>query len=122
MAKNLIGDNIRRILANNKATRKIGVPYKQVELAEAMGTSRQQIGAYVNGRHIMGTATILKMADVLGVTQYELIGTEEDQTIFAIGREVAKSPILKELFEKVVAGEITDEQLNKVVEVITSLK
>jgi len=123
MAKNLIiGDNIRRILANNKATRKIGVPYTQVELAEAMGTTRQQIGAYVNGRHIMGTATILKMADVLGVTQYELIGTEEDQTIFAIGREVAKSPILKELFEKVVAGEITDEQLNKVVEVITSLK
>ncbi len=123
MAKNLIiGDNIRRILANNKATRKIGVPYTQVELAEAMGTTRQQIGSYVNGRHIMGTATILKMADVLGVTQYELIGTEEDQTIFAIGREVAKSPILKELFEKVVAGEITDEQLNKVVEVITSLK
>lgn len=122
MAKNLIGDNIRRILANNKAAKKIGVPHKQVELAEAMGTTRQQIGAYVNGRHIMGTATILKMADVLGVTQYELIGTEEDQAIFAIGREVAKSPVLKELFEKVVAGEITDEQLNKVVEVITSLK
>lgn len=122
MTKNLIGDNIRRILADNKKTGKAGVPYTQVELAEAMGTTRQQIGAYVNGRHIMGTATILKMADVLGVTQYELIGTEEDQTIFAIGREVAKSPILKELFEKVVAGEITDEQLNKVVEVITSLK
>lgn len=122
MAKNLIGDNIRRILANNKATRKIGVPYKQVELAEAMGTSRQQIGAYVNGRHVMNTATLLKMADVLGVTQYELMGTEEDQTIFAIGREVAKSPILKELVKKVVAGEITDKQLNKVVEVITSLK
>lgn len=122
MAKNLIGDNIRRILANNKATRKIGVPYKQVELAEAIGTSRQQIGAYVNGRHVMSTATLLKMADVLGVTQYELMGTEEDQTIFAIGREVAKSPILKELVKKVVAGEITDKQLNKVVEVITSLK
>lgn len=122
MIKNLIGDNIRRILANNKATRKNGVPYTQVDLAEAMGTTRQQIGAYVNGRHIMGTATILKMADVLGVTQYELIGTEEDQTIFAIGREVAKSPILKELFEKVVAGEITDEQLNKVVEIITSFQ
>lgn len=122
MTKNLIGDNIRHILADNKKTGKAGVPYTQVELAEAMGTTRQQIGAYVNGRHIMGTATILKMADVLGVTQYELIGTEEDQTIFAIGREVAKSPILKELFEKVVAGEITDEQLNKVVEVITSLK
>lgn len=122
MIKNLIGDNIRRILADNKKTGKAGVPYTQVELAEAMGTTRQQIGAYVNGRHIMGTATILKMADVLGVTQYELIGTEEDQTIFAIGREVAKSPVLKELFEKVVAGEITDEQLNKVVDVITSLK
>lgn len=122
MTKNLIGDNIRRILADNKKSGKAGVPYTQVDLAEAMGTTRQQIGAYVNGRHIMGTATILKMADVLGVTQYELIGTEEDQTIFAIGREVAKSPILKELFEKVVAGEITDEQLNKVVEVITSLK
>lgn len=122
MAKNLIGDNIRRILADNKKTGKAGVPYTQVDLAEAMGTTRQQIGAYVNGRHIMGTATILKMADVLGVTQYELIGTEEDQTIFAIGREVAKSPVLKELFEKVVAGEITDNQLNKVVEVITSLK
>lgn len=122
MIKNLIGDNIRRILADNKKTGKAGVPYTQVDLAEAMGTTRQQIGAYVNGRHIMGTATILKMADVLSVTQYELIGTEEDQTIFAIGREVAKSPILKELFEKVVAGEITDEQLNKVVEIITSLK
>lgn len=122
MTKNLIGDNIRRILADNKKSGKAGVPYTQVDLAEAMGTTRQQIGAYVNGRHIMGTATILKMADVLGVTQYELIGTEEDQTIFAIGREVAKSPILKELFEKVVAGEITDKQLNKVVEVITSLK
>ncbi len=122
MIKNLIGENIRRILADNKKTGKAGVPYTQVDLAEAMGTTRQQIGAYVNGRHIMGTATILKMADVLGVTQYELIGTEEDQTIFAIGREVAKSPILKELFEKVVAGEITDEQLNKVVEIITSFQ
>lgn len=122
MIKNLIGENIRRILADNKKTGKAGVPYTQVDLAEAMGTTRQQIGAYVNGRHIMGTATILKMADVLGVTQYELIGTEEDQTIFAIGREVAKSPILKELFEKVVAGEITDEQLNKIVEIITSFQ
>lgn len=122
MTKNLVGDNIRRILANNKATRKNGVPYTQVELAEAIGTTKQQIGAYVNGRHVMGTATLLKMADVLDVTQYELMGTEEDQTIFAIGREVAKSPILKELVKKVVAGEITDEQLNKVVEVITSLK
>lgn len=122
MIKNLIGENIRRILADNKKTGKAGVPYTQVDLAEAMGTTRQQIGAYVNGRHIMGTATILKMADVLGVTKYELIGTEEDQTIFAIGREVAKSPILKELFEKVVAGEITDEQLNKVVEIITSFQ
>lgn len=122
MTKNLIGENIRRILADNKKTGKAGVPHTQVDLAEAMGTTRQQIGAYVNGRHIMGTATILKMADVLGVTQYELIGTEEDQTIFAIGREVAKSPILKELFEKVVAGEITDEQLNKVVEIITNFK
>lgn len=122
MIKNLIGENIRRILADNKKTGKAGVPYTQVDLAEAMGTTRQQIGAYVNGRHIMGTATILKMADVLGVTQYELIGTEEDQTIFAIGREVAKSPILKELFEKVVAGEITDEQLNKVVEIITNFQ
>ena len=122
MAKNLIGDNIRRILANNKATRKIGVPYKQVELAEAIGTSRQQIGAYVNGRHVMSTATLLKMADVLGVTQYELMGTEEDQTIFAIGREVAKSPILKELVEKVVAGEVTDEQLTAVLKIIDTLK
>lgn len=122
MTKNLIGDNIRRILANNKATRKNGVPYTQVELAEAIGTTKQQIGAYVNGRHVMGTAILLKMADVLGVTQYELIGTEEDQTIFAIGREVAKSPILKELVEKVVAGEVTDEQLTAVLKIIDTLK
>lgn len=122
MAKNPIGDNIRRILANNKATGKIGVPYKQVELAEAMGTTRQQIGAYVNGHHVMSTATLLKMADVLDVTQYELMGTEEDQTIFAIGKEVAKSPILKELVEKVVAGEVTDEQLTAVLKIIDTLK
>lgn len=122
MTNKIIGDNIRRILANNKATRKIGVPYTQVELAEAMGTTRQQIGAYVNGRHIMSTATLLKMADVLDVTQYELMGTEDDQTIFAIGKEVAKSPILKELVEKVVAGEVTDEQLTAVLKIIDTLK
>ena len=122
MAKNPIGDNIRRILANNKATRKIGVPHTQVELAESIGTTKQQIGAYVNGRHIMSTATLLKMADVLDVTQYELMGTEEDQTIFAIGKEVAKSPILKELVEKVVAGEVTDEQLTAVLKIIDTLK
>lgn len=122
MIKNLIGDNVRRILADNKKTGKAGVPYTQVELAEAMGTTRQQIGAYVNGRHIMSTATLLKMADVLDVTQYELMGTEEDQTIFAIGKEVAKSPILKELVEKVVAGEVTDEQLTAVLKIIDTLK
>ena len=122
MTKNRIGDNIRRILADNKKTGKAGVPYTQVELAEAMGTTRQQIGAYVNGRHIMSTATLLKMADVLDVTQYELMGTEEDQTIFAIGKEVAKSPILKELVEKVVAGEVTDEQLTAVLKIIDTLK
>lgn len=122
MTKNLIGDNIRRILADNKKTGKAGVPYTQVELAEAMGTTRQQIGAYVNGRHIMSTATLLKIADVLDVTQYELMGTEEDQTIFAIGKEVAKSPILKELVEKVVAGEVTDEQLTAVLKIIDTLK
>lgn len=122
MTKNLIGDNIRRILADNKKTGKAGVPYTQVELGEAMGTTRQQIGAYVNGRHIMSTATLLKMADVLDVTQYELMGTEEDQTIFAIGKEVAKSPILKELVEKVVAGEVTDEQLTAVLKIIDTLK
>lgn len=122
MTKNLIGDNIRRILADNKKTGKAGVPYTQVKLAEAMGTTRQQIGAYVNGRHIMSTATLLKMADVLDVTQYELMGTEEDQTIFAIGKEVAKSPILKELVEKVVAGEVTDEQLTAVLKIIDTLK
>lgn len=118
----IIGDNIRRILADNKKTGKAGVPHTQTELAAALGTTKQQVGTYVNGRHAMSTTALLKMADVLDVTQYELMGTEEDQTIFAIGKEVAKSPILKELVEKVVAGEVTDEQLTAVLKIIDTLK
>ena len=40
MIKNLIGDNIRRILAINKKTGKAGVPHTQVELAAALGTTK----------------------------------------------------------------------------------
>lgn len=53
MTNKIIGDNIRRILAENKKTGKVGVPRTQVELATALGTTKQQVGAYVNGRYVI---------------------------------------------------------------------
>ena len=122
MIKNLIGDNIRRILAINKKTGKAGVPHTQVELAAALGTTKQQVGAYVNGRYVMSTATLLKTAEALGVTQYDLTGTAEDLEIVDIGRFVKSKPVLKKIVDMIKNGVVTDEQLQKVVEVITSLK
>lgn len=122
MTKNLIGDNIRRILADNKKTGKAGVPHTQVELAAALGTTKQQVGAYVNGRHVMSTATLLKTAKALGVTQYDLTGTAKDLEIVDIGRFVKSKPVLHKIVDMIKNGVVTDEQLNKVVEVITSLK
>lgn len=122
MTKNLIGDNIRRILADNKKTGKAGVPHTQVELAAALGTTKQQVGAYVNGRHVMSTATLLKTAEALGVTQYDLTGTAKDLEIVDIGRFVKSKPALHKIVDMIKNGVVTDEQLNKVVEVITSLK
>ncbi len=122
MIKNLVGDNIRRILAINKKTGKAGVPHTQVELAAALGTTKQQVGAYVNGRYVMSTATLLKTADVLGVTQYDLTGTAEDMEIVDIGRFVKSKPVLHKIVDMLKNDVVTEDQLQKVVDVITSLK
>lgn len=122
MIKNLIGDNIRRILAINKKTGKAGVPHTQVELAAALGTTKQQVGAYVNGRYVMSTATLLKTADVLGVTQYDLTGTAEDMEIVDIGRFVKSKPVLHKIVDMLKNDVVTEDQLQKVVDIITSLK
>lgn len=122
MIKNLIGDNIRRILAINKKTGKAGVPHTQVELAAALGTTKQQVGAYVNGRYVMSTATLLKTADVLGVTQYDLTGTAEDMEIVDIGRFVKSKSVLHKIVDMLKNDVVTEDQLQKVVDVITSLK
>lgn len=122
MIKNLIGGNIRRILAINKKTGKAGVPHTQVELAAALGTTKQQVGAYVNGRYVMSTATLLKTADVLGVTQYDLTGTAEDMEIVDIGRFVKSKPVLHKIVDMLKNDVVTEDQLQKVVDVITSLK
>lgn len=122
MTNKIIGDNIRRILADNKKTGKAGVPHTQVELAAALGTTKQQVGAYVNGRYVMSTHTLLKTAEALGVTQYDLTGTAEDLQIVNIGRFVESRPVLRKIVDMIKNGVVTDEQLQKVVEVITTLK
>ena len=122
MTNNIIGNNIRRILANNKKTDKAGVPHTQVELAAALGTTKQQVGAYVNGRYVMSTHTLLKTADALGVTQYDLTGTAEDLKTVNIGRFVKSTPVLLQIVDMLKNGVVTDDQLQKVVEVITTLK
>lgn len=122
MTKNIIGDNIRRILAANKKTGKTGVPHTQVELAAALGTTKQQVGAYVNGRYVMSLHTLLKTAEALGVTQYDLTGTAEDLEIVNIGRFVKSTPALRKIVDMMKNGVITEDQLQKVVEVITTLK
>lgn len=122
MTNNIIGNNIRRILANNKKTGKAGVPHTQVELAAALGTTKQQVGAYVNGRYVMSTHTLLKTADALGVTQYDLTGTAEDLETVNIGRFVKSTPVLLQIVNMLKNGVVTDDQLQKVVEVITTLK
>jgi len=118
----IIGDNIRRILADNKKTGKAGVPHTQVALAAALGTTKQQVGAYVNGRYVMSTATLLKTAEVLGVTQYDLTGTAEDLEIVDIGRFVKSKPVLRRIVDMIKDDVVTEDQLQKVVDVITSLK
>lgn len=122
MTNNIIGDNIRRILAYNKKTGKAGVPHTQVELAAALGTTKQQVGAYVNGRYVMSTRSLLKTAEALGVTQYELTGTAEDMKIVDIGRFVESRPVLLQIVDMIKNGVVTDEELQKVVEVIATLK
>lgn len=122
MTNNIIGNNIRRILANNKKTGKAGVPHTQVELAKALGTTKQQVGAYVNGRYVMSTHTLLKTAEALGVTQYDLTGTAEDLEIVNIGRFVKSTPVLLKIVDMIKNDVVSEEQLQKVVEVITSLK
>lgn len=122
MTNNIIGDNIRRILAENKKTGKVGVPHTQVELAAALGTTKQQVGAYVNGRYIMSTHTLLKTAAALGVTQYDLTGTAEDLDTVNIGRFVKSTPVLRKIVDMMKNGVVTENQLQKVVEVITTLK
>lgn len=120
--KKIIGDNIRRILSENKKTGKPGVPHTQVELAAALGTSKQQVGSYVNGRHVMSAKALLKTAEALGVTQYDLTGTAEDMEIVDIGRFVKSTPVLIDIVNMMKNGVVTDEELQKVVEVITTLK
>lgn len=122
MTNKIIGDNIRRILAENKKTGKAGVPYTQVELAAALGTTKQQVGAYVNGRYVMSIHTLLKTAEALGVTQYELTGTAEDLDTVNIGRFVKSTPVLLNIVDMLKNGVVTEGQLQKVVDVITSLK
>jgi len=115
MTNKIIGDNIRRILAENKKTGKVGVPRTQVELATALGTTKQQVGAYVNGRYVMSTHTLLKTAEALGVTQYDLTGTAEDLEIVNIGRFVKSTPVLLNIIDMLKNGVVTDVQLQKVV-------
>ena len=122
MTNKIIGDNIRRILAENKKNCKAGVPHTQVELAKALGTTKQQVGAYVIGRYVMSTHTLLKTAEALGVTQYELTGTADDLEIVNIGRFVKSTPVLLQIVDMLKNGVVTDDQLRKVVEVITTLK
>ena len=122
MTNNIIGNNIRRILADNKKMGKAGVPHTQVELATALGTTKQQIGAYVNGRYTMSTKALLKTAEALGVTQYDLTGTAEDLEIVNIGRFVKSTPVLLKIVDMLKNGVVTEDQLQKVVEVITCLK
>lgn len=122
MTNKIIGDNIRRILAENKKAGKAGVPRTQVELAKALGTTKQQVGAYVNGRYVMSTHTLLKTAEALGVTQYDLTGTAEDLELVNIGRFVKSRPVLLQIVDMLKNGVVTDDQLRKVVEIITSLK
>ena len=122
MTNKIIGDNIRRILAENKKAGKAGVPHTQVELAKALGTTKQQVGAYVNGRYVMSTHTLLKTAEALGVTQYDLTGTAADLEIVNIGRFVKSTPVLLNIVDMLKIGVVTDEELQKVVEIITSLK
>lgn len=122
MTNKIIGDNIRRILADNKKTGKAEVPHTQVELAAALGTTKQQIGAYVNGRYTMSTKTLLKTAEALGVTQYDLTGTAEDLDTVNIGRFVKSTPVLRKIVDMMKNGVVTEDQLQKVVEVITCLK
>jgi transcriptional regulator with XRE-family HTH domain len=122
MTNKIIGDNIRRILSENKKTGKAGVPRTQVELATALGTTKQQVGAYVNGRYVMSTHTLLKTAEALGVTQYDLTGTAEDLEIVNIGRFVKSTPVLLNIIDMLKNGVVTEDQLQKVVEIITSLK
>lgn len=122
MTNKIIGDNIRRILAENKKTGKTGVPRTQVELAAALGTTKQQVGAYVNGRYVMSIHTLLKTAEALGVTQYDLTGTAEDLEIVNIGRFVKSTPVLLQIVDMLKNGVITEDQLQKVVEIITSLR
>lgn len=45
----------------------------QVELAEKVGVSQQSISNYVNGDKSPSTATLIKIADALGVTVDSLI-------------------------------------------------
>lgn len=122
MTNKIIGDNIRRILADNKKAGKTGVPHTQVELAAVLGTTKQQVGAYVNGRYIMSTHTLLKTAAALGVTQYDLTGTAEDLDTVNIGRFVKSTPVLRKIVDMMKNGVVTENQLQKVVEVITTLK
>lgn len=122
MTNKIIGDNIRRILSENKKTGKAGVPHTQVELAAALGTTKQQVGAYVNGRYVMSTHTLLKTAEALGVTQYDLTGTAEDLDTVNIGRFVKSTPVLLQIVDMIKNGVVSEEQLQKVVEVITTLK
>lgn len=122
MTNKIIGDNIRRILAANKKTGKAGVPHTQVELAAALGTTKQQIGAYVNGRYTMSTRALLKTAEALGVTQYDLTGTAADLEIVNIGRFVKSTPVLLQIVDMLKNDVVTEDQLQKVVEIITSLR
>lgn len=122
MTNKIIGDNIRRILAANKKAGKTGVPHTQVELAKALGTTKQQVGAYVNGRYVMSTHTLLKTAEALGVTQYDLTGTADDLDTVNIGRFVKSTPVLLQIVDMIKNGVVSEEQLHKVVEIITSLK
>lgn len=122
MTNKIIGDNIRRILSENKKTGKAGVPHTQVELAAALGTTKQQVGAYVNGRYVMSTHTLLKTAEALGVTQYDLTGTAEDLETVNIGRFVKSTPVLLQIVDMLKNGVVTEDQLQKVVEIVTSLK
>lgn len=120
MTDNIIGRNIKRILVENKAAGKS--PHSQKELAAALGIARQQVGAYMNGIYCPSPSALIRIANALNVTQYDLTGTEADREIVALGRAVVLNPALRKITSMVASGNVTNEQLESLLQTIASFK